>query len=345
MSFSFLIVMNYFYYSQDGQKFHNRIEAIRYNIKTGIKVFFYYHDNFYNKLDWTIEPSESLEFHYKQQAQRIRDEYDYVILCYSGGYDSTNILETFHYNNIRLDKIVTTGPFSQDPHSDSDQNHNGEIYRNAFPYLKRLGLDSITQVIDYTTLYGDAKQFSLYELGENWIEEIGSKYSPHNFFWRDLDRYIVPREYEDKKIAIIWGTDKPCVWQENDKKVFYFLDTPITSYGRFKQPRRHNTTNINFYWDPDYPLILLKQLHTLKNYKGNHHSHQKIAELVYPFKQPLIYKSGKSPLTAIGIRDSFLLSKQNSEIFDFYKMGIDKISDVINTPQIKNIQTRRYILE
>lgn len=340
-----LLSEDYFYYSEDKRTFQNRIEAIRYGLKYNKRIFFHYYDDVYSKINWTIEPPESLDFYYKQQAQRIRDEYDYVILLYSGGYDSTNILETFYYNNIKIDKIVTTGGFSQDSHSDTDQNHNLEVYRNAFPYLKTLGLDSITQIIDYTTLYGDVKNFSIYEMGENWIEKTGARYSPMHFFWRDLDRYVVPKEQQDKKIAIIWGTDKPCVWEENGKKVYYFLDTPITSYSRFHNKKRFDVTNINFYWDPNYPLILLKQLHTLKNYEGNHHSHKKIVDLVYNFKQPLVYKSIKSPMPLIAIRDTFLLSKRNSEIFDFYKMGIQQISDIAHLNQMRNIQTKRYFLD
>ena len=122
------------YYSGD-KKFYTKYDALKHHNSTGENVFFYYYDDVYDKLDWTIEPPETLDFYYKEQAQRIRDSYDYVILCFSGGVDSTNILNTFHYNNLKIDKIVTAGAFSQDSHSMVEENHNGEIYFEAHPYL------------------------------------------------------------------------------------------------------------------------------------------------------------------------------------------------------------------
>ena len=94
------------YYFDDGSTFDSKIEAFRYSLKTRKNFRLYYFDELFSSVDWSIEPLGSLEYHYQQQAQRIRDCYDKVILCCSGGHDSTNILETFFYNNIELDKIV-----------------------------------------------------------------------------------------------------------------------------------------------------------------------------------------------------------------------------------------------
>ena len=94
--------MSYHYYSEDNKIFPNRVHAVKYSIDTGKKVYLHYYDEIYTKLNWKIEPPEPIEYYYKEQAQRIRDQYDYLILCYSGGYDSTNILETYHFNNIKL---------------------------------------------------------------------------------------------------------------------------------------------------------------------------------------------------------------------------------------------------
>ena len=85
------------YYSHK-KIFGNKIQALQSNQP----IQYYYYDDVWSKCDWTIEPSEPLEYYYKEQAQRIRDNYDYVVLCYSGGFDSSNILETFYYNNIKF---------------------------------------------------------------------------------------------------------------------------------------------------------------------------------------------------------------------------------------------------
>ena len=337
--------MSTFYYAEDDTKFPNKIEALQYRNKTNKKIYFYYYDELFDKVNWKIEPTQSLDQLYRQQAQQIRDEYDYVILLYSGGYDSTNILETFYYNNIKLDKIVVTGPFKQDEHSDTDNYHNGEIYRNAFPYLKKLGLDSITQVVDYTEMYGDVRNFSVYHMGGEWVNEIGSRFSPHHWFWRDLDHHIVPHSHQNKKVAIIWGTDKPMMKNNNGELYFSFPDSAITSYGRNSQPFRHNVTNINFYWDPLNPFVLLKQLHLLTNhYKLTNHlmAGEETVKIIYNLKKPLLYKSPKTLGTALAIRDNFLLGHKNSDIYKFYDMGMSNLITKFGRKNLDNVYSKRY---
>ena len=334
------------YYAEDGTQFSNRIQAIRYNLSSGNKIYCYYYDDVYDKLDWTVAPEGSLDFHYKQQAQKIRDEHDYVILCYSGGLDSTNILEAYYYNNIKLDKIVVQGPFKQDSFTGSDENQNGEVYKNAFPYLNQLGLNRITQVIDNTELYGDITKFSIYATGDDWASHIGARYSPHHFFWRDLDRYVVPIEYQNKKVAIIWGTDKPYLMWSKGKPVFKFRDGALTSYGRFNQTFRSNINNINFYWDPNYPFILLKQLHTLNQYNSHvgRFNRVSIGNLLYDLKVPLNYLSAKSPDIYIGLRDQFLTKKGESDILNFHQAGIRAIKD-IDMDKFRNIDSKEYAID
>ena len=320
---------NLCYYSADKKIFANKIEAIKYKQQTGNEIYFYYHDTEYQAVDWKTEPPESIDYYYREQAQRIRDNYDYVVLCCSGGYDSTNILETFHYNGIKLDKIVVVGALSQDSHSGVDENHNGELYHNIFPYLKELRLESITQLCDYSQLFNDPENFSIYQYGNEWTYTLNGWYSPHNWFWNDLEKHVVPEQYKDKKVAIIFGKDKP----EIEKNVFRFKDVRAVSYAY--KDRISNIDRINFYWDPSYPQILVKQLHMLR------HGGSPDA-VVYKLRKPLIFKSPKSPLNIISLRDAFLLKNRNSKVFDFYKSGLMKIRSQININNIEVIYSRPY---
>lgn len=320
--------MKSFYYSSDKKIFQNKLEAVRYQQDTDKKIYFYYHDNVYSKIDWTIEPPGTLEFHYKQQAQRIRDEYDYVVLFYSGGYDSTNILETFYYNNITLDKIVCVGAFKQDEFKGSDSNHNGEIYLNSFPTIVNLNLERITQLCDYSEFFDDAKNFSVSEMGEEWIENIGPWFSPHNWFWRDIHKHVVPKNMENKKVALIWGKDKPNLIQYKDKFGFAFSDVGALSYAGEVQV--DNIDRINFYWDPAYPLLVVKQVHEL--YKLNEFVN---SNAVYNLKNPLKYKSPKSPSNLISLRDKFLLNKPDTPVYDLYIEGMYRMRhtySIFNNP-------------
>lgn len=337
--------MNSFYYTPDKKTFNSKIDALAYAKKTGQKASLYYYDDMFDRYDWTIEPPGTLDFYYVEQAKRLRDEYDYLILAYSGGVDSTNILETFHYNNIKLDKILMVGAFSQDTMENSDENHNGELYKNCFPYVKDLGLESIAQVIDYTKFFDKFKEFSVYQqYGDEWTNYIGSYFSVHTWFWNDIEKYVVPPGYENKRVGIIFGKDKPFIIQENNKIGFRFTDKALFAYASSPHKEKNNVDRINFYWDPEFPLILIKQLHLLRqhNWVINCWTEEPIGHFIYNLRRPLIYKSPKSVSPILSLRDMYLVKHKSSELFDFYGAGIRKLNDKIGIDNIETIGTKFY---
>lgn len=357
--------MDCFYYTNDNAIFASKIQALAYSQKTQQPLYFNYYDAVYEKYDWTTEPAKPIDYYYKEQAQRIRDNYDHVILCYSGGYDSTNILETFYYNNIKLDKIVIVGAFSQDSQSGVDQNHNGELYHNAFPYLTELGLESITQVCDYTKLFDNVDNFSVSAYGENWVDTMGSWYSPHNWFWKDLEKHILPSEWHGKKVAVIMGRDKPSLFCSPDSppigssdrtiklNSFCFRDTPVTSYGGMN--KFETIKVVNFYWDPYFPEIMIKQLHLLYNvyqqtstvaYNSDlgvvNYGKFNTNEIIYNLKKPIIFKSPKSKTHLLSLKDSYLINKKNSDIHDLYNAGINYLKNKTGLDSLPVIQSKHY---
>jgi hypothetical protein len=359
----------FYFYCSNGAKFDSKIEAIEYSNKNNVKLYFYYYDHIYENIDWTIEPPQSLDYYYLEQARRIRDLYDYVILCYSGGYDSTNILETFHFNNLKIDKIVAVGAFDQDNYTNSDENHNGEIYFNAFPYVKELGLENILQKLDYSKLFNDTKNFSILNQNKSWIDLCGSWFSPHNWFWYDIEKHVVPDEYKNKKVCIIFGKDKPTLFYSkegvqnklaNDNfelNGFFFRDTPVTSYASslHKRTLYENIQRIDFYWDPDFPEILLKQLHVLYRYysitKKNFYSvnegvqklgDQTVNSLIYNLRRKIIFKSPKSKTQYFSLRDNFLKEKTNNDISDLHQRGLEEIIRRTRQKESKVIFSKFY---
>ena len=69
----------------------------------------------FSKCDWTTEPEPGvpLSEYYRRRAQQIRDKYDYVVLLYSGGPDSNNILHAFVHNGIKIDEIVNINSYDK----------------------------------------------------------------------------------------------------------------------------------------------------------------------------------------------------------------------------------------
>ena len=349
----------FYYYTQDGSKFDSKVEALEYGLKTGTPVYFYYYDDLYSKLNWKVEPIQSLDYYYLEQAKRIRDQYDYVILCYSGGYDSSNILETFYYNNIKLDKIVTVGAFEQDTHKFSDENHNGEVYYNVLPYISELGLNDILQVLDYSKLFNNTRDFSILNHNESWVDLCGGWFSPHNWFWYDIEKYVVPEHFRNKRVCIIFGKDKPSLFSLGDSMLsgFQFRDTPVNSYASTLQRRNEggNIHRLDFYWDPTYPEILLKQLHVLRKYytltKYVKHDElesvpiigdKNVNSLIYNLRKPILFKSSKSKTFKLSLRDQFLKYKQNSDIADKHNFGLQELNSRLLQSDPKPIFSKFY---
>ena len=89
------------YYRVGQQIFLKKIPALIEGTKTNIHPEWVFHDQTFGLVNWEEEPKETLDDLYQQRAQQIRDRYDYVVLFYSGGSDSHNILNAFVKNNIK----------------------------------------------------------------------------------------------------------------------------------------------------------------------------------------------------------------------------------------------------
>jgi hypothetical protein len=79
------------YWSVDNQYYTNKVRAIlaaqQSNLGYGA-ISFHYNDEWWNQVDWNIEPDESLQELYIQRAQQLREKYETLILRFSGGADS-----------------------------------------------------------------------------------------------------------------------------------------------------------------------------------------------------------------------------------------------------------------
>jgi hypothetical protein len=283
-----------------------------------------------------------LEYYYKQQALRLREKYDYLVLAYSGGADSTCILETFVHNNIKLDKIVSVGAFSKDSAWGVDENHNGEIYHNVIPYVKELGLESITDIVDYTKyLDGDNfKNLSIYQHGSNWVYEIGSFFSVHNFFWRDAERILIPNEWKNKKVGFIYGLDKPEINFHEQEFVLRFTDTPVILYGN--SSGYENVERVRFFWNPEFTEMTVKQVQELKRTRTVGGNQKNIAKALYNLRKPLSFESPKTGNVFWSLRDTYLKDMKDTELFKFYSDGLKVLDSTVGFKSVVPIPTKNY---
>ena len=263
-------------YDVKGTKFINKIKALQYATANKIKrheIVWDFSDDYFSKFDWTTEPPESLSYYYTQRCQQLRDTYDYLILYYSGGSDSHNILEHFLKNNIFVDEVVISHTIkyyekykkqSRAYNADQIQNEWYYVGKNDLTVLEKRSPNTKITVHDYTHTI-----LNLDGLGQSWIDECGESFQPSVAQY--VERLYLPHMmelYDKKKVGHIYGVDKPRVFMHNNAWYLSFLDI-VTSLQAPIQPLEHKHDFINiekFYWAPESANMLIKQAHLIKKF-------------------------------------------------------------------------------
>ena len=84
------------YWQVNDRKFPKKIDALQYASRAGQEISYIYFDKVWDSFDRSKLGNSSLPDLYRQRAQQLRDKYDYLILYFSGGADSYNVLRSFY---------------------------------------------------------------------------------------------------------------------------------------------------------------------------------------------------------------------------------------------------------
>ena len=249
-------------------KTYSRTEAMELEKITGHSLRWDFNDATYGACNWLVDPPVSLAELYRQRAQQIRDQYDYVILWYSGGADSQNILNSFVDNNIKLDEVLSFVNYSIT--RDKEHLTNAEIFHVAAPNIKKIKERQpwikyrVEDIVDVTE-----NTYST-DSGIDWIYDLNGFITPHSLGKQDL-KLRVPEwksMYDSgKKVCHVFGIEKPIIRQIDGRYFFHFwdrIDNAVTAKAqRLDRPWEFNEL---FYWSPDLPELVIKQGHVIKNY-------------------------------------------------------------------------------
>ena len=258
------------FYRVGDLKFYSKVEAIEMHSRTGMHPHWDFNEDVFSLYDWTKEPAESLSELYRRRAQQLRDEYDYLVLWYSSGADSHNVLQSFLDNDIMLDEVASFVNY-EGTHDRDDFHMNGEIYNVAaknvkqyqekYPDLKYQVIDICQPIVDF---------FSQPNTMLDW------KYSQNTLFSNNSSvRWSLFRKIEHwqnlinsgKKVGFIWGKDKPRLSVVDGKYCFRFVDVLDDAMSATWQNESKPGEFFEFfYWTPDMPEIMIKQAHVVKNY-------------------------------------------------------------------------------
>lgn len=257
------------YYKVNDCIFDNKLDAILFAQQTNTAVHWNFFDDVFNNVDWAVEPELSLVDLYKIRAQQIRDSYDYLIVFCSGGADSNNVIKTFLDNNILVDEIIGIAPVSGlsnwnfDQTNFNEDNTISETKFALFPLLHEISNSSPTTKITINDYFDDIvnekNEGWFYDSCGNIVTTLTSQFTNLTKF-KHIDQLI----HSGKKVALIYGTDKPIIRIDSNNDLFFiFADSGVNYLNMPKSRQYPNVDRVLFYWSPDLPELLVKQAHVV----------------------------------------------------------------------------------
>lgn len=253
----------------NGNVFSNKFQALRYASATNQHdVRFYFHDHVWENFDRRQLGKVSLPQLYKERAQQLRDDYDHLVLFYSGGSDSHNILCTFLKNNIKLDEISVSWP---------KELRDGKFYTpNTLDKSARNAVSewdfAIKPTLDWLAIHHPEIKINIvdYDITESYfsVENIERSFLEKNILRGHLigaarasDPSLHRKIAGDKRlkrVGNIFGIEKPMLYRNGNDIYVQFLDSSYevtTSQHNAKEENRLES----FYWTADLPLLPMEQ--------------------------------------------------------------------------------------
>lgn len=264
------------YYEVGTEIVFNKVNALIKSNKNNLPIRWNFNDAVYSNIDWTVPIDTPLFELYRKRAQQLRDQYDYLMLYFSGGADSINMLHSFINNGIFVDEIVMQYPKPvESTWNDKDLSNNNyfsEIKYAAFRHLEKVRplIDSRTKIKtldqcgDTVNMFLDQYWFEKYPLS-TMITPAGAGRQISAILDPDLDKL-----YEQgKTVCQLYGVDKPLLkFHNNGSCSAFFRDANAThaiptgfTLGEIAEKYFHLEF---FYWTPDMPEIVVKQAQLLK---------------------------------------------------------------------------------
>jgi hypothetical protein len=315
------------FYQVGSFKTYSKFLAISEHRKTNQGLVWNFNQTEFEKYDWTSCPTVSLKELYVDRANQLRNDYDVLVLFYSGGGDSQTVLEAFVDNGIHIDHIACCN--SLNPNNDEFAYFNEEITRVALPYL-----NSISKKIPFTKQHvinqTDAILTGFTDV--NWWIEHNNALTPNCVTRSRLRDWYLPfvKLLESgQSVAFIWGRDKPRILYDQEQVYTQFNDHNDNNTSAYSQ-HRSNLGWIDefFFHDPQWPDIPCRQIHEVLNrlqensislelftdtptpngqcpLSKKYLSNNGLNSVIYPGWDPHTFSNGKNPSIIWGARDQW----------------------------------------
>jgi hypothetical protein len=285
-------------------------------MRPGHRVFYHFFDEVFRSLDWTKEPTQSVEELYLERAKQLRAKYDYITLAFSGGSDSTNMLNVFLDNNIPIEEIVTYYPVSIIEKMLPNFNKNDTSPENIiFEYIE----SAAPKLREVAKTHPEIK-ITVIDYAQRAIEVVGKSALHTTTAAGVMTSIAMPAMnimHENMRAlgdgvnsVLIAAIDKPRVEYDRANKQFmsYFLDFN-TFWGHLSDDGcgGYHPNIEYFYYAPDFPKLYQKQCFMVKHamepivrmepppayYSRLHYKHagKEVMDIHKDFFETLLYKN------------------------------------------------------
>lgn len=267
------------FYSSNGFYFNSKIEACIYGTANKMPVQWHFNDDVFDTFNWKNEPSQTLDELYNQRAKEIREKYDYIILAFSGGGDSNNVLESFLRQGLFIDEIVTNvmNEYNSvtvlDPKVIDNWNEAAEFKFQTLPRLEHVKNVSPNTKITILDLSSYVIKFFSEHKDESWLNFTRERLNVSGLMRHNFIHFDEVRKKFDKgkKIAMILGIEKPRTWINRDGEFKMFFGDQAVNIATTQEFMfdYSNAYIENFYWHPTCTNMIAKQVHVIKKFLEN----------------------------------------------------------------------------
>lgn len=257
---------NNIYYKVGDKIVFDKIEAILLAGQTNQDITWHFHQDIYSKLNWSVEPVQPIDYFYRNRALQLREKYDYLVAMVSGGADSTNMVDTFLNNGIRLDEIVASAPLSGlsnynfNDAANNAENTISETKYAQMPYMQYVSDNfpnvklTINDYFDTILSYKD----------NEWLYNSSDFIHPSTIARYDLNKltHLTKLAESGKKIGILYGIDKPILHISESNKVYVVFTDLACNVPRSPFTEKYDNVDIElFYWNDYNPQMMIKSAH------------------------------------------------------------------------------------
>jgi hypothetical protein len=262
------------YYIVDREIIESKVYALIKASEKKTKVNWWYYNEIFDNANENFRLHDaSVETMYHQRALQLRESYDYLILNYSGGADSHNILHTFLKNNIKLDHIFVQWPerlmdrglYVPNAVDKSNANFHSEwdlVLKKDLEWLGKHHPEIKIEIADWTMTVSD--KFYSDDIFANTVSNLPSiarAQKQHTFSPTEGSLALA-----GKRVASIFGVDKPQVTLADGKWFMSFVDTACMASAN---PDNPNGTEY-FYITPAMPELAIVQAHKVAKWYIDH---------------------------------------------------------------------------